>query len=63
MYDLVLRNADLVDGTGAKRRPADVGISNGVIVEVADAGTLGRATREVDADGRLLTPGFVDVHT
>ena len=63
MYHLVLRNADLVDGTGAKRRPADVGICDGVIVEVAEAGTLGRAAREVDADGRLLTPGFVDVHT
>lgn len=63
MYDLVLRNCDLVDGTGSKRRPADIAISGGMIVEVAKAGTLGRATREVDAAGRLVTPGFVDVHT
>ncbi len=63
MYDLVLRNCDLVDGTGSKRRPADIAISGGTIVEVAKAGTLGRATREVDAAGRLVTPGFVDVHT
>jgi N-acyl-D-aspartate/D-glutamate deacylase len=59
--DLVLRGGDVVDGTGAPRRRADVGIRDGRIVTigVVDA----PAARELDVTGRVVAPGFVDVHT
>ena len=65
MADLVVRNANLVDGSGAPARPADVVVDNGLITEVTDAGqaATASATRVLDADGRLVTPGWVDVHT
>ena len=63
MADLVFRNARLVDGSGAPARMADVSVSGGVIESVDEAGAGPSATREIDADGLLLTPGWVDVHT
>jgi N-acyl-D-amino-acid deacylase len=61
MHDLVIRNATLVDGTGAEKRTADVAVDG---VRIADVGMkLGRGRREIDADGLLLTPGWVDIHT
>ncbi len=64
MPDLVIRNARLVDGSGAAERLADVTVANGLIASVEDAGraTIGGA-RLIDADGLLVTPGWVDVHT
>ena len=61
MHDLVIRNGLVVDGTGAPPRSADVAITDGVIVAVGD--DVGPANREIDANGALVTPGFVDVHT
>jgi N-acyl-D-amino-acid deacylase len=63
MSDLVIRNGLLADGSGGPARPADVVVDGDRVVEVADAGTAGRGTREIDADGRLVTPGWVDIHT
>ncbi len=66
MHDLVIRNGFVVDGTGAPGRLADVVVNDGVITAVvdADSGTgVGEARRVVDATGRLVTPGWVDVHT
>ena len=64
MSQLLIRNASLVDGTGAPARDADVLVEEGVIREIAPAGTLeATAAETIDADGRLVTPGFVDVHT
>ncbi len=63
MADLVIRNAQLVDGSGAPSRTADVSLSDGVIESVDEAGDGPSATRVIDADGLLLTPGWVDVHT
>jgi N-acyl-D-aspartate/D-glutamate deacylase len=63
MNDLVIRNARLVDGSGDPARHADVSIHAGTIAAVGDPGTAGAAHREIDADGLLLTPGWVDVHT
>jgi N-acyl-D-aspartate/D-glutamate deacylase len=64
MSDLVVRNARLVDGSGAPARMADVRCSQGRIAEIGAAGALSPGACEtIDADGRLLTPGFVDPHT
>ena len=62
MHDLVIRHAHLVDGTGAPGRPADIAISHGVITEVAPD-ISGPAGRVIDAEGLVVTPGFVDIHT
>ncbi len=60
-HDTVIRNGDVVDGSGAGRFRADVAIDGGRIVEV---GTVtGRGHREIDADGQVVTPGFIDGHT
>lgn len=61
MHDLVIRNATLVDGTGAPRRSADVAIEAGSIAAVGRE--VGAGAREIDASGLLLTPGWVDIHT
>jgi N-acyl-D-amino-acid deacylase len=65
MHELVILGGTLVDGTGADARPADVAVDDGRITEVAAPGELddASATREIDADGLLVTPGFVDLHT
>lgn len=62
MYDVVIRGGTVVDGTGAAGRTADVAIGDGRILEVGKVS--GEATRRrVDADGLLVTPGWVDIHT
>jgi N-acyl-D-amino-acid deacylase len=63
MRDLIIRNATLVDGSGAPARAADVEIDGNQIVAVDRAGSGSAAHRTIDADGLLVTPGFVDVHT
>ena len=62
MADLILRNGSVVDGTGAISFRADVAITGGRITEIA-AAIDGRGHREIDADGMIVTPGFVDIHT
>ena len=61
MLDLLIRDAEIVDGTGAPARHGDVGISDGRIVAVGEVDDL--ATKTVDAQGQTLAPGFVDLHT
>jgi N-acyl-D-aspartate/D-glutamate deacylase len=64
MSRLLIRNANLVDGTGAPARAADILIEEGLIKEIAEAGALvAEGGETIDAAGRLVTPGFVDVHT
>src|SRR4051794_25292803 len=60
MFDLVIRGADVVDGTDAPRRPADVAIQDGRIAEI---GSVGPGRRTLDATGAVVTPGFIDIHT
>jgi len=61
MYDLKVVNGTVVDGTGAPRLVGDVGVRDGKIVDVGDAPDDARQL--VDATGRVVTPGFIDVHT
>src|SRR6058998_402388 len=61
MHDLVVRNGTVVDGTGAAKRSADVAIAGDRIVEVGAVDTMGR--HEIDADGAIVAPGWVDIHT
>jgi len=65
MSELVITNAHLVDGSGAPSRPADIAVEGGIITEVTAPGKISTqsAHRVLDAQGRLVTPGFVDVHT
>src|ERR1700722_17249143 len=61
MLDVIIRGGDVIDGTGAPRRKADVGILGDRVVKI------GMITDEapivIDATGKVVTPGFVDVHT
>ncbi len=60
-YDLVIRNGTLVDGSGEAGRRADVAVADGRIAEI---GLVREPAREeIDADGRVVAPGFVDGHT
>ena len=62
MHDLVIRSGLVVDGTGTRRpRAADVAIDGRHITAVGKVD--GRGRRELDADGLLVTPGWVDIHT
>jgi N-acyl-D-amino-acid deacylase len=64
MSDLIIRGGLVVDGTGAPAAHNDVCVSDGVVAEVAPAGTLDAAgARIVDATDLLVTPGWVDIHT
>lgn len=62
MADLIIRNAVVIDGTGRDRFDADLAIEGDRIVSIGDVGGVG-AAEEIDAGGRVLAPGFVDVHT
>jgi len=66
MNDLVIRGGKVVDGSGAAAFIGDVAIKGGVITEVANrerGEQAGAGAREIDADGLLVTPGWVDIHT
>jgi N-acyl-D-aspartate/D-glutamate deacylase len=64
MTDLVITNANLVDGSGTPSRMADVSVTNGRVTEVAPVGAISQGSqRVIDAQGLLVTPGFVDIHT
>src|SRR5215469_17793172 len=61
MHDLVVRNGTVIDGTGAPRCQLDVAIDGGLITALEPKAGLAR--REVNAEGLLVTPGWVDIHT
>jgi N-acyl-D-aspartate/D-glutamate deacylase len=60
-HDMVIRAGSVIDGTGREAFTADVAIKDGLIVEVGKVSGAGQ--REINADGALVTPGFVDIHT
>ena len=59
-HDLIIRGGTVIDGTGAPARTADIAVKEGVISEVGRVN--GSTHREIDADGALVAPGFVDIH-
>jgi N-acyl-D-aspartate/D-glutamate deacylase len=61
-FDLLVRDGHVVDGSGQSGFQADVAVSNGKIVAV-EPGISGTATRVIDAEGRIVAPGFIDIHT
>jgi N-acyl-D-aspartate/D-glutamate deacylase len=61
VLDLIIRGGDLVDGTGAPRRRADVGVQGDRVVAIGQLDT--EAASVIDAAGKVVTPGFIDVHT
>ncbi len=61
MYDLIIKNGTVIDGTGTKEKyKADIAVLNGVIAKVGALGTA-QAKKTVDAEGLYVTPGFIDV--
>ncbi len=61
MFDLVIRNGTVIDGSGQPRRVADVAVQDGRVAAVGPK--LGPAKREINAAGLVVAPGFVDIHT
>ena len=61
MYDLIIRGADICDGTGTPPVHGDIAMSDGRIAAIGSVS--GAARRTIDADGLVAAPGFIDVHT
>jgi len=61
MYDSIVRNGTIIDGTGNPRFVADIAIKDGKIAKIGQI--TDPATNEIDAKGKLVTPGWVDIHT
>jgi N-acyl-D-amino-acid deacylase len=61
-FDVLIRGGQLVDGTGSPARAADVGIVNGRVAAIGDLSTA-KAAATIDAQGHVVAPGFIDVHT
>jgi len=61
MFDWIIRNGTVIDGTGAPRLKSDVAIKSNVIVEVGNV--EGESHSEIDAQGKIVSPGFIDLHT
>ena len=61
LHDLVIRNGNIVDGSGKKPFLGDIAIDDGKITKVGEVISSGK--KEIDADGKLVAPGWVDIHT
>ena len=62
MTDWILRGGEVIDGSGRPRRRADVAIAGDRIAAIGSVGRV-EGAREVDASGKIVAPGFIDVHT
>ena len=60
-FDLVVRAGSVLDGTGTEAYTADIGVKDGVVREIGRINS--KTYQEIDADGAIVTPGFVDIHT
>ncbi len=63
MADLIFRNARLIDGTGSSAYEGDLAVDGDRITEIGPVDAVGSGAVEIDAAGRVLAPGFIDVHT
>ncbi|HIC42310.1 MAG TPA: hypothetical protein EYO86_04420 [Pelagibacterales bacterium] len=61
MNDLIIENGTIIDGTGSPRKIANISVKDGKITEVGNVS--GPATRIIDAKDKLVSPGWVDIHT
>ena len=61
-FDLLIRNGRVMDGTGNPWFPADIGVQNGRVVAIGKLGDA-QAARVIDATGKYVTPGFIDIHS
>jgi N-acyl-D-aspartate/D-glutamate deacylase len=61
-YDLIISGGTVIDGTGAEGKQADIAVSNGRIARIGDL-SGDSAAQSIDASGKVVTPGFVDLHT
>ena len=61
MFDYLIKNGQLIDGTGSPARRADVGITDGKIAAIGDL-SAAQAGTVIDAAGKTVTPGFIDIH-
>ena len=61
MYDLIIKNGTVIDGTNNPRNITDIAISNGIIKEIGKIDS--QSKRTINAEGYLVTPGWVDIHT
>ena len=62
MYDLVIKNGTVIDGSGSKRFRNDIAVKDGIIVKLAQNIEEG-AKEVIDARGLFVSPGFIDTHT
>lgn len=61
MFDTIIRGGTVIDGAGRAAFPADIGITNGKITAI-DALSGVPSGRVIDAAGKVVTPGFIDIH-
>ena len=61
MLDILIRGGNVIDGTGAPARRADVGVRDGRIVAIGNIDEA--ASKTLDAAGKIVSPGFIDIHT
>ena len=61
MYDMIIKNGTVLDGTGDDRYVADIAIKDGKIAKIGEINES--AEKKIDAQGKLVTPGWVDDHT
>ena len=60
-HDLIIKNGNIIDGTGSEAYSADIAIKDGVITEIGEVN--GEGSEVIDAEGMTVSPGFVDIHT
>ena len=62
MIDLIIKNGKIIDGTGDISYTSDIAIDNGKIIQIRDSSNL-NAKKTYDASGKIVAPGFIDIHT